>query len=162
MLSAEQVDVSLGPSRLYLLAMTVVGAGALGGLIFADLTGLMTLALALAVCVSAVDATCQHGFRTGERAVTRIVYSESGWRLWLTRGEPLQARCHGDIVVLRWLVVLNFVDEAGVRRAVVVLPDTMNAEAFRRLKVFLRLFNRSAEEQAACPAPPQTSRDSRG
>ncbi len=161
MLSAEQVDIDLGVSRLYLMAITGVCLTALGGLITAGLAPAFTAALSLAVLLSSVDAARQHGFRTGNLAVTRVVCDDSSWHLWLASGLSVRVQCRGDIVVLRWLVVLNFVDEKSTRIAVVVLPDATGGQAFRRLKVFLRLFNRSAVEQAAYPGPRETSPDSR-
>ena len=53
-------------------------------------------------------------------------------------GEWSDATLKSVAVPIRWLAVATMRDSAGRRRAVVVLPDAVDAEPFRRLRVWLR------------------------
>ena len=69
-----------------------------------------------------------------------------------------------DSVALRWLVILRL-DGARSRgaRSLVLLPDSMGAEDWRRLRVFLRWGVRFAAEGSTPSAgPPRAGPDSRG
>ncbi|MDE2598570.1 MAG: hypothetical protein KGL40_02990 [Rhodocyclaceae bacterium] len=54
-------------------------------------------------------------------------------------GKPTMAEVGDDTVVWPWLVVLHLTQEAGVRNALRVLPDSFaDADAHRQLRVWLR------------------------
>lgn len=56
--------------------------------------------------------------------------------LRLATGERLSARLAGHAFIMPWLVILYF---RGRPRQLVLLPDMLPAEAFRRLRVRLRM-----------------------
>ena len=56
--------------------------------------------------------------------------------LWLASGEQLTARLAGRAFVMPWLVILYF---DGWPRHLVLLPDMLAAQAFRQLRVRLRM-----------------------
>lgn len=58
--------------------------------------------------------------------------------LLLRNGYELTGQICGDTLVLPWLVVVNMKDDLGVRRSVLLLPDSLSEEDFRRLRVQLR------------------------
>jgi hypothetical protein len=53
-------------------------------------------------------------------------------------GEWMAARLGTAAVPAPWLAIATLRDGAGRRRPVVVLPDALDREAFRRLRVWLR------------------------
>jgi toxin CptA len=53
-------------------------------------------------------------------------------------GDWLTARVRSAAVPVPWLAVVTLRDALGQRRAAVVLPDALDREAFRRLRVWLR------------------------
>ena len=53
-------------------------------------------------------------------------------------GDWLTARLRSAAVPVPWLAVVTLRDALGQRRAAVVLPDALDREAFRRLRVWLR------------------------
>jgi toxin CptA len=53
-------------------------------------------------------------------------------------GDWLTARVRSAAVPVPWLAVVTLRDARGQRRAAVVLPDALEREAFRRLRVWLR------------------------
>ncbi len=53
-------------------------------------------------------------------------------------GKQLNGQICGDTLVTPWLVLLNVRIDGGGRRSVVVLPDSLPREDFRRLRVLLR------------------------
>jgi hypothetical protein len=56
--------------------------------------------------------------------------------LWLASGEQLTASLAAHAFVMPWLVILYF---HGRPRHLVLLPDMLSAQAFRQLRVRLRL-----------------------
>ncbi len=64
---------------------------------------------------------------------------DGGIVLILRDGGRIPCRILRDSLVMPWLVVLNVLPQgAPVARGVVILPDSMDVEAFRRLRVWLR------------------------
>jgi hypothetical protein len=59
--------------------------------------------------------------------------------LVLRNGNHLTCRLCDDSVVTPYLVILNVVsDKQNIRRSLVILPDVMGRESFRRLRVALK------------------------
>ena len=65
---------------------------------------------------------------------------DAGRRALLERrdGTQLGGQICGDTLVTPWLVLLNVWIDEGCRRSVVVMPDSLPREDFRRLRVMLR------------------------
>jgi len=53
-------------------------------------------------------------------------------------GKQLSGQICGDTLVTPWLVLLNVRIDGDGRRSVVILPDSLPREDFRRLRVLLR------------------------
>ncbi|MBI5918284.1 MAG: hypothetical protein HY849_02765 [Nitrosomonadales bacterium] len=68
-----------------------------------------------------------------------LVFEPDRVVLMQRNGTAVRAQLLGDSLVMPWLTVLNLKPE-GVRwaRRVVILPDSLDAESFRELRVWLR------------------------
>lgn len=65
--------------------------------------------------------------------------------LTLRSGRQLQGRLAGDALVTPYLTVLTVaLDESRGTRSLVVLPDSLDAEAFRQLRLWLKWGDQSA------------------
>ncbi len=58
--------------------------------------------------------------------------------LALRNGEQMSGMVSADTLVLPWLVLLNMVVEHHGRRGLLLFPDAMAGEDYRRLRVLLR------------------------
>jgi hypothetical protein len=84
-------------------------------------------------------------FGYGPRAIARIALDPDGrWSIANVHGKRLDAELLGDSVAWSWLLVLNFRDADGRRRARVLLGDETTAEGLRRLRA--RLAGRASQK----------------
>jgi hypothetical protein len=86
-----------------------------------------------------------HVARRADRSLVSLVWLADGeWRLTERGGATRTGRLRWDSYVHPWLTVLNF---TGARRcSVVLLPDSLDPETFRRLRVRLGLQGMAATE----------------
>jgi len=64
--------------------------------------------------------------------------SNRGISLYLRGGEAFGGRVEDSSFVSPWLTLINLVGDGGKRRSLVILPDSLDREEFRRLRVRLR------------------------
>ena len=82
-----------------------------------------------------------------DKSVTALLWDDLGeWKLFFRSGEEV-VRLEPDTLVSSWLVVLNFSATAAAGHySAVILPDSLDRESFRRLRVRLRLDGREEPE----------------
>ena len=90
----------------------------------------------------------QYGYRWGRGFIARIDLLDGGWLLETGDGTLHRAALTGGYAH-PGIVILNFRLENGRRRSLALLPDAADAEALRRLRVWLR--TRQGEDE---PDPP--------
>lgn len=131
---AWRVDLGTTPSRFFLRLSLALHGAALLALCQADTGGVLRLALGLGIVAAAVLAWRAERQRT-------VILREAGEEWWLDNG------CRHGMVQLRrssvwrYLVVMEFAGEPEGRRwreRVVVWPDSVAPDDFRRLRVRLR------------------------
>lgn len=132
----------LAPERSRLLAALLICGygGALAAVIAWSLPVWRTPFL-LVWLLSAAATSWTH-FGPG-RVIFAEYLAEDRWRIRLASGWQAEALLLPASVVVRGFMVLNFrlAERSGLRRryrAVCLLPDSLDAEAARRLRVFLR------------------------
>ena len=86
----------------------------------------------------------QYGYRRGHGFIARIELLDGVWRLETGDGSLYRAGLT-DGYAHPGVVILNFRLESGGRRSLALLPDAADAEALRRLRVWLRT-RRDADE----------------
>jgi toxin CptA len=123
---------TIRPSNRLRLAMAALHALAAGAVSLADLAGWLILATLVALAGHLAWAL-------GRVRPAALRCQADGSLHVLAGGDWLAAELLPDTAVLAWLVVLRYrmVGGAG-RHAVVVLPDSLETDAFRRLRVWLR------------------------
>ncbi len=100
----------------------------------------VNLALAGAIIISLVHATYTHMLRRGARTITALEWqAEAGWTLETAHGVRLAAQPLPGAVIYPACIALRFQTEAGRPLSVVLLPDSADADALRRIRVRLRL-----------------------
>ncbi len=78
--------------------------------------------------------------RARQDDVTAVLLTErNGWKLRLRGGAVLNASLSGAPFVTRYLTVLPLKLESGPIKRVLMLNDNVDADAYRRLRVRLRL-----------------------
>ena len=137
---ACRVDIAIGPSRLVARFVTGLAALALGSVLVSGVARAWASLVGGALLAMAVGAIRREAFREGPGAVRRLAVDLEG-RVEAV-GDTGTARigrlAHGSFVA-PWLVVVRWrPDGARFTRTVLVPPDAVDPDAFRRLRVLLR------------------------
>lgn len=143
----------LQPSRRLAAVLIAAHAAVAGLLLLLPLPAGVLAGTAVVLLASAGHAVAHHALRRGRRAVTALDFSDReqvhvGWR----DGSWRTGRILGTSTVGAMLTVLN-IALAGRRLPLhVVLPgDSLAADDFRRLRVWLRWGPRNAGDAAVMP-----------
>jgi len=129
--------VWLRPSGTLAAAIVLAHLAALATAV-AALPGAAAAVVAAGVALSAIGHL-REALHRAPQAVTGLELSADG-RVAVAdpSGDWLTARLRSVAVPVPWLAVVTLRDALGQRRGAVVLPDALDREAFRRLRVWLR------------------------
>jgi hypothetical protein len=137
---AWRVVIRLGPSRRAGAWITAVAAAALAAILAAGLPGPAKAALACALGAATVRAIRLHAGQEGAGAIRRVTVDLAG-RVVAEHadGRLATGRLAEGSFVAPWLTVVRWVPEgARFSRAITIVPDAVEAGAFRRLRILLR------------------------
>jgi toxin CptA len=144
-MSSERFDrtvhAKLRPSRLLALLLLFVHGGALAVLAPLALPYWASLGMASAVVVSLAYTVNTHALLRSRRSIVQLVWSTEGdWTLLTLDGRSLKATLLPATYLHPRLVILNFrTEHRWNARTVVLLPDSLDASTFRRLRSRLAL-----------------------
>ncbi len=135
------LHLELRPSRILAALLLAVHGGAAGCVLIVPLPWPMHMVLVGAVLFSLYRTASRRALLASHRAVTRLVWDELGeWVVVFGNGDELPAHLLPDSFVSPLGVVLNLASLVPPGRyAVVILPDSLDRNSFRRLRVRLRL-----------------------
>lgn len=112
-------------------------------LAYIDLQVPLRLLLGLMIAASLYRNLRVHVLLNSPRSLLRLVWEASGkWRVWDAFGREHEATLAPDCFVNSKLVILSLKLEGLGRRAVLLLPDSLDSEVLRRLRVRLRAARR--------------------
>ena len=130
----------LEPRPSWLLLASGGGAHLLAGVavVVCSLPLWIKAGLIVAIALAVGRFTWQYGNRRGRGFIARIELLDGGWRLEMGDGSLHRAGLTGGYAH-PGIVILNFRLESDGRRSLALLPDAADAEAVRRLRVWLRI-----------------------
>jgi hypothetical protein len=148
-MTGMQRHFKLRPSRSLALFFFILCFSALVSLWTLPLPSLVLLVLTLVVlCWGGYCMVFDAGLRMGDSCVAFRLEDGEEIVLVLRNGSHLMCRLSGDSLVTPYIVILSVIlNEQRRGRSVLISPDTMGAESFRRLRVALRW--RETANQAA-------------
>ena len=134
-----QRQFKLQPSR-YLAAMLIAAHGvALAVLFPLTLPGWAKAALALPVLFSLVYHLWRDAWLSAPSANVALMPEDEQVMLTTRGGEQLAGKILRDSLVTPFITILNVLPQgAFFARSIVILPDSMDAESFRELRVWLK------------------------
>lgn len=137
---AWRVVIAPGPSRRAAAWIVAVAAASLAAALGPQAPGAVKAVVACAIGIAAVHSCLRHGFGRGAGVVRRVSVDLPGRvQVAFADGRHLSGRLADDSFVAPWLTVVRWVpDGARLSRAIVIVPDSVDTEAFRRLRVLLR------------------------
>lgn len=143
--------IALHPSRRLAALLIAAHAGAGALLLLLPIPAWAVAGALLPVLASAVHTVSRHALLRGRRAITSLTFSDrERVSVGLRDGTRRAGRILGSSTVGATLTVLNIAVEA--RRLpvhVVLLGDSLDAEDFRRLRVWLRWAPRGGTDEPA-------------
>lgn len=134
------VSIELGPSRIACVAIVAIAAGTFGVLLTVSLPAWVRLTAACALWIWAADRVDVIGRRRGPRAVRGIHLDDTdSIEVRFGDGRVIAGRLHRDSRAGPRLTSIVW-QPTGARwsRSVLVLPDMLPADDFRRLRVLMR------------------------
>jgi toxin CptA len=146
-----------GPLRLHLLrssrlagVLIAAHAAAAAALWIAPVPWPVAVAVAAVLAANAVWCVRGHAFRSAPSSVIELELARDGTlSAHRTDGTWTQYRIVGSSFVSRVLTVLNLRNEASGRvRSVLITADAVDADGFRRMRVWLRWRSPAATPEA--------------
>lgn len=138
--SAKPLAVDLRASRQLAVLLALAGAAALLLVLWLPLPAGVRLALGLLLPAVTVHALLRDALRLLPWSVTALQLAGDGTLRYCTRaGQWQAAQLLGSSCVTAWLTVLALKPSGGwLARGVVLLPDSLEREDYRRLRIRLR------------------------
>lgn len=137
---AWRVVISPGPSRRVRWWIAVIGVLALAATLSAPIPTLAQAAVALVLSCEAFRAARRLGWRRGGGAVHHCRVEPGGRvEVEFSGGRRVAGRLLDGSFVAPWLALVRWLPEGALfARTILVAPDAVDAEAFRRLRIVLR------------------------
>jgi len=135
-----QRHFKLRPSRIYILLLSILSLTALAALWLLPLPASRLLALTLiVVCWSGYALFLESNLRMGRACVAFRLEEQEEVVLVLRNGRHLSGRILSDSLVTPYIAILNIsLNDQRRVRSLLVLPDAMGADSYRRLRIALR------------------------
>lgn len=147
----EAVFLRLGPSPSLMALLCVVHGGAALCLLASALPPGFRLALVLVVAGVGVRGVLDHGVRRSARSIVLLVWDRHGqWRLARRDGRILDVTLLDGGFSHPLSVVLRFRSDMGRHIPLVIVPDMVDGEMLRRLRVRLRCTTRDGCPGTVC------------
>ncbi len=127
------------PSR-YLAAILIVVHGAAGlALLLVPTSPWLTFSVMCLLLLSLAYHLRRHAWLRTAGSCMALRFEAEGVQLMMESGVRLAGEISADSFVTPALTIINvFVPAQGARRSIVILPDSMDREVFRQLRVRLR------------------------
>lgn len=126
-------------SRYLVILLTGTHGSAAAILLFLELPWGWRYVLLAAVLLSSLYYLLRDAWLCLPSSCTGLLLGETGAVLIRRDGRHLPCQILPTSVVTPWLTVLNALPEsARFKRDVILLPDSLSAESFRRLRVWLK------------------------
>ena len=132
-------EYAIGPSRVLAAVLLLSHCSIAGLLVYLDLATIWT-ATALGLLLCSLVYETRIALRAGNGAVVALrIAGDSRFSIGLRDGHWLECEVLGSTTVTAFLTVINLrVSGERRMRSVVILPDCMAPEDYRRLRVWLR------------------------
>lgn len=134
---ATPLRLDLRPSRKLAIIVAVTYGCALGLVMLAHLVLWQKTLLCVLILASAVVHYQRYPLANNKNRIRALVWNQgSAWQI--EREYSADAASLGpEALVLAWLVILQLRPEAGGRLYLAIVPDMLDSESFRRLRVRL-------------------------
>lgn len=131
-------EIQLKPSLTLAVLLSLTHLGAMVCVVFLIIPFVIKLTLISLCGASLCYLLSRNALLLSGKAIVKIQQEKDGnWRLQQGNDKFLAAKLRGDSVVARHFVLLNFITGRWFVRSVLLFNDTMAADEFRKLRVWL-------------------------
>ena len=143
---AAPLALEISPSVPLALALACAHGGVLVVSAMLPLPKGIIAILTVLIVAHAVYTIRRHALLSDAKSVVRLLWDvENDWTLTRRNGTAFSAKLLPGSYLHPRLTVLNFKVSPWHRTSVVILPQRVDAEAFRKLRVRMMLVNNSTE-----------------
>lgn len=146
MLSAEYVDARFSQSPGYCLACVALGVVSGIALWQTELSPMLRASLWLAVMATLADSARREGLRLSADSILYLRGSPDAMRVGFRDGRVATGRIEPPVVVAPGYVALRLALPGGSRLRLLVFADSMDENAYRRLRVYMKLASHTVAE----------------
>jgi toxin CptA len=134
------LKISLRPSRVLAAILIVAHGAAIAAVVAVDMPLWLKLIAAAALILSLFLTVRREALLlTPDAAVALEISADDVLSIQTRRGEWLECEVLGSTYVMSFLSILNLRQtDGGATTRIVILPDSIAAEDFRKLRVWLR------------------------
>jgi len=132
----------LSPEHSVILFAFILGShlAAMGVMFLLPLELWLQLLILSAIAASLIQAICNHVLRSNSTAIKSAEWNSEGeWTLLTANGNEVAVQLQATSYVQPWFIVLNFSISRFRRRSLILLPDAVDPDLLRRLRVRLKL-----------------------
>ena len=140
MIAPVKLRIAIGPSRILAAALAIAHLAALGVTLVVTLPAWASLLIAATIMASCASSILRLALQRSSNAIVELEAGEGARVSCRTRDSQWrEGQALSSSFISPWLTVLNLrVAGAARARHLVILPDNVETEAFRRLRVLLR------------------------
>lgn len=132
--------LALNPSWRLALALSAIYAAVLVAVLLSMAPSWLKAAASILLVGQACYVFVTKVSLKSSKSIVHIIPKEKGpWRLGLKHGTFYDAHLSGDSFVSRYAMILNFIPTVGRRRSVLIVPEMLGKENFRKLFILSQL-----------------------
>ncbi|WP_035384855.1 protein YgfX [Ferriphaselus sp. R-1] len=137
--AVPQQRIQLGPSYLLAMAVLVAHGVATVSIVVLAVPAWVKVAVIAALLFNCAYELARVALLRASSSCVALRLDDSGVGMELRDGRSMVVKLGADCLVTPWLIVLALIseDERTTRR-LLILPDSLNAESFRALRVWLK------------------------
>lgn len=142
MIKESNSTLRIKPESSVRLSLFIYGTHftALAVTLFLPIALQLQLAILILIAISLIHALRTHVLRTNGYAIQSAEWDGGGeWTLFMASGKRVPAQLRASSYVQPWLVVLNFSTGRFSTNSLILVPDAIDPDLLRRLRVRLRL-----------------------
>lgn len=133
------LQIALRPSWVLTAILAAAHGGAIAVVVAVGMPlWLQLIAIAALVVNFAFEVRRSALLRSPDAVVAIEIASDDALSIQTRRGDWIECEALGSTYVTSFLSILNLKEHGGGARRAVVLPDSIDAEDFRKLRVWLR------------------------
>ena len=141
------LHISLNPSRLLAAILITAHAGAIGLILNVELPQWVKFAAAVGLVIQCIIVVYRDALLRGAKPIIALeVTSDHGINIQTRRGGWQECKVLGSTYVTPFLTIMNLrLSGERMARHVTLLPDSLDRDEFRRLRVWLKWKNDSVK-----------------